>query len=328
MGNRENFCATPLFAKSPTTAQIQAMSEELEKVGKASILVATLKGNSYNPCNFFETSCNKKNNGVAVIGPSASNTLVRPDIFSSMLSEIDLSNLFVELASEIESKVGLSIQEARYIESETRAQSQSQIWHFERSRRLTASIFGHVLNRRQSIYPKSISDAFARSRDGRKIATTAPMQWGKENEKVALQCYEEQMSSDCCISDSSLVINPRWPWLGASPDGLVVQDGEIVGAVEIKCPYCKRDMLISEACTEKSFFLEMKSSIPSLKEKHAYYYQCQGVMNILGLKWLDFIVYTKKDLYWERIDCDQKLWTHKMLPGLTYFFTEFILPGL
>ena len=98
MGNRENFCATPLFAKNPTTAQIQAISEELEKAGKASILVATLKGNSYNPCNFFY-SCNEKNDGVAVIGPSASNTLVRPDIFSSMLSEIDLSNLCVELAS-------------------------------------------------------------------------------------------------------------------------------------------------------------------------------------------------------------------------------------
>ena len=111
---------------------------------------------------------------------------------------------------------------------------------------------------------------------------------------MALQCYEEQMSSGCFIIDSGLVINPRWPWLGASPDGLVLQDGETVGAVEIKCPYSKRDMPISEACAERSFFLEMKSLSPSLKEKHAYHYQCQGVMNILGLKWLDFIVYTKR----------------------------------
>ena len=77
------------------------------------------------------------------------------------------------------------------------------------------------------------------------------------------------MSSDCCIIDSGLMINPRWPWLGASPGGLMVQDGEIVGGVEIKSPCFKRDMLIFDAGAEKSYFLEMKSVSPSLKEKHA-----------------------------------------------------------
>ncbi len=71
--------------------------------------------------------------------------------------------------------------------------------------------------------------------------------------------------------------------------------------------------------------MEVSDTGPRLKESHAYHYQCQGLMNILGLNWLDFIVYTEKDFYVQRIACDKQLWDAKMLPKLTNFYKDYIL---
>ena len=48
---------------------------------------------------------------------------------------------------------------AKMIEPQTRDQCQSRLWFYERSKRLTASLFGRVMKRRHSIYPTSIIDA-------------------------------------------------------------------------------------------------------------------------------------------------------------------------
>ena len=34
-----------------------------------------------------------------------------------------------------------------------------------------------------------------------------------------------------------------------------------------------------------------------LKENHAYFYQCQVVVNLTSLNWIDFVVYTTKSLF-------------------------------
>ena len=40
------------------------------------------------------------------------------------------------------------------------------------------------------------------------------------------------------IGDSGLVLNPKWPHLGASPDGIVQCECCGRGMIEIKCPFC------------------------------------------------------------------------------------------
>ena len=68
---------------------------------------------------------------------------------------------------------------------------------------------------------------------------------GKEFEKVALDCfvrYLEALSSVVEVVESALVVkNHVWP--GASPDGIVTEDGE-KHHVEIKCPYAACKMTI------------------------------------------------------------------------------------
>ena len=41
-----------------------------------------------------------------------------------------------------------------------------------------------------------------------------------------------------------------------------------------------------------------------LKTEHAYYAQVQGQMGVTGAQWCDFVVYTKRGLYVERVSLD------------------------
>ena len=64
--------------------------------------------------------------------------------------------------------------------------------------------------------------------------------WGCCHEKQARQVYEAQMQAkheNFLASDSGFHVNPKWPFLGASPDGLVTCDCCEGGICEIKEAY-------------------------------------------------------------------------------------------
>jgi len=107
-----------------------------------------------------------------------------------------------------------------------------------------------------------------------------------------------------------------------------MKDDTPVGCVEVKCPFSKKDMTFQEACNDTKFFLQNADGGCKLKMHHMYFYQCQGVLNILGLDWIDFVVFTNKELHVERIHRDHHLWRLKMLPELTSFYVTYILPKL
>ena len=110
------------------------------------------------------------------------------------------------------------------------------------------------------------------------------------------------------------VVNPVYPWLGASPDFLIgdCKEPSPYGIGEVKCPFSKREMTIEEACAaDKTFYLASCSGKVGLKKNHAYYYQVQGIMATLQTKWSDFIVLTNKDLHVERIYFDSDFWEKK-----------------
>ena len=64
------------------------------------------------------------------------------------------------------------------------------------------------------------------------------LMWGIENEQNAREQYLEQMEdehTELSCTSSGLRVNPRYPHLGVTPDGIVKCD--CCGLVEIKCPY-------------------------------------------------------------------------------------------
>ena len=75
----------------------------------------------------------------------------------------------------------------------------------------------------------------------------------------------------------------------------------------------------------QTFFMEKVDDTQCrLKRDHAYYAQVQGQMGVTGAKWCDFIVYTSKGMYVERIAFDPNYWQILRNQLLQYYFEHFI----
>ena len=103
--------------------------------------------------------------------------------------------------------------------------------------------------------------------------------WGCAHERTGRNRYEVKMKEshrNFSVCDVGLVINPKWPYLGATPDGKVSCTCCGKGIVEIKCPYCHKESTIDNATQDKNFCLKKDSSDKIyLDHSHAYYFQVQ-----------------------------------------------------
>lgn len=97
---------------------------------------------------------------------------------------------------------------------------------------------------------------------------SAAMQWGIENEPKARAAYEFYYQD---VNDAEFVDHPRIDMAGASPDGLVGDDG----LVEIKCP-------------NTATHIETLLGSPIDRK---YIVQMQWQMACTGRKWCDFVSY-------------------------------------
>uniref|UniRef100_A0A1X7TUD6 YqaJ viral recombinase domain-containing protein n=1 Tax=Amphimedon queenslandica TaxID=400682 RepID=A0A1X7TUD6_AMPQE len=88
--------------------------------------------------------------------------------------------------------------------------------------------------------------------------------------------------------------------------------------VEIKCLYTCRNMSVVEAFSKiKPFYCEVLYG-----QK-----QFQGTMEIVGIEWCDFVIWTTKDMTIERIRFDKLFWT-SCLSYLKSVYLEYILPEI
>ncbi len=95
------------------------------------------------------------------------------------------------------------------------------------------------------------------------------MEWGTQQEPFARITYESK--SNVFVEKTGFWVHPEIQWLGASPDGLVGDDG----LVEIKCPF---------TTTHMRYVFD--DEVP--KE---YYKQIQCQLWVTGRSWCDFISY-------------------------------------
>ena len=191
-----------------------------------------------------------------------------------------------ERGRQIQNSVCLTTEQAKEICSTTMNQSNDLRWYSERSKWITASVFGQVIIRRLTIHPTSLIKSITQRKKHITSQMPVQLQWGLNNEENATLKYKDQVENkeNVVIKSCGLVVSPKWRWLGCSPDGVLLQCGECIGFLEIKCPYSKKDMTILEAVkSDKNFFLKSTTFGLELKRSHAYFYQCQGIVNILGL---------------------------------------------
>ena len=105
--------------------------------------------------------------------------------------------------------------------------------------------------------------------------------WGIEKESIARREYEKLMKpshSSFTVETTGLHICRNYPYLGASPDGLISCTCCGRGILEIKCPYSMRNSIP----TSVPYLRTSESGKYSLAVTHNYYYQVQGQLGIVG----------------------------------------------
>jgi YqaJ-like viral recombinase domain len=88
-----------------------------------------------------------------------------------------------------------------------------------------------------------------------------------------------------------LFVDPSWPYLGASPDGLIGTEG----LVEVKCLYAIGDQSPRDAAATtkgKNMCVQFVNNELKIKVWHNYHYQIQGQLNIADRQFCDLVLYS------------------------------------
>jgi len=189
------------------------MVEKLRLAGKAEHFCAALESNNFQPCTNFVTSCSK----ASLADIHAQKDKKRTDEFENLLdklgsniaNDIDLSLINdPHVREKIRETVAVTTIESLAICKDTLEQAESPIWYKERSKRITASLFGRICNRRHSGYPKSIVDAIINKNQWLHKNMPPSLKWGIENESKAINNYKEIYKNIYPLK-CGLVVSPK-----------------------------------------------------------------------------------------------------------------------
>lgn len=149
----------------------------------------------------------------------------------------------------------------------TSVQQRTSAWFKARRGKLTASNFGAAAGvnpwqTRLDLWKKMTGQ-------GEPFKGNVATEWGTANEANALMEYTLLTKND--IEATGFYEHRSLSWLGGSPDGLVGDDG----IVEAKCPYNRK--------------LQMEIPLH-------YYPQINGLLEITGRAWCDFISWTPEGI--------------------------------
>ncbi|CAK1594368.1 unnamed protein product [Parnassius mnemosyne] len=212
-------------------------------------------------------------------------------------------------------------EDRRQIEKSTILQRDSSEWLELRRKLLTASNFAKVVNRRQNtsvrnlvkniIYPKNLSNV-------------PSLKHGIEHEAIAAEQIASQLNIK--IEPCGLFIDKKFPFLGATPDGIVGTDT----IIEIKCPITAFKTSLDEAINNKKvlFWRKTKNGLV-INKKHPWYIQVQGQLHITDRRKCIFGVWSgcDKDIKFEIIERDDQYW-EQMEAKLENFYITCMLPEL
>ena len=146
-------------------------------------------------------------------------------------------------------------------------------WFAARLGKVTASKVADVIAKTQTGYSTSRANYMAQLVCERMTGTQAEsfsnafMQWGTDQEPLARAAYEA--AQDVLVNETGFVIHPTIAEAGASPDGLVGDDG----LIEIKCPITATHI----------------ETILSEKVPAKYITQMMWQMACTGRQWCDFV---------------------------------------
>ena len=219
-------------------------------------------------------------------------------------------------------------EEALFLEASTSLQHLSSVWHEHWVGRITASKFHASSGAGTNPPPRSPLEQLMGYKPVSCSAIPA-LDWGIKNEKITRMQYLERASGQhegLEYHPSGLHVNPQFPHLGASPDGLICCECCGEGTVEIKCPYKYRQCNPMDV-QDPHFCLQPNSEGMSLSHPHEYYTQVQGQLAVCQRLFCDFVCWTPCGMHVERIDYDPTYFS-ELKQKLDKFYYTAVLPEL
>ena len=196
------------------------------------------------------------------------------------------TQLHLDKSTDSWAELSLTLQQAYDLELRTRGQIDNPEWFKARHHRLTASVFGKIMTRKKALTPQFVKAIF----DPKPFRSEAT-DHGITNDSKAKQKFLLQ-NPQAHFHDIGLVVNPSFPFIGASPDAKICLLGE-TGIAEVKCPFKHRNETIREACADHEFCLEPDNDGQyRLKDTHPHWFQVQGQLLVTGAPFCMFIVHT------------------------------------
>lgn len=233
----------------------------------------------------------------------------------------------------LQSIKALTMEEREEVRMNTIGQANNDTWFEERVGRLTASVFKKAVRCRK---PEYLVRGILYPQPRKQLPATDPREYGRRMEPHAVEMYvllQRYYDFDTTVRPTGLHVHRDYPFLAASPDG-IVRNGAEEGLLEVKCPPSKINMTPEEACGDKKFCSMLVDNVVTLKRDHSYYYQVQGQLGVTGYSWCDFVIFTNcedslaKSISVERIYFDVEFWESYLLPGLLYFYTRAVVPEM
>ena len=158
--------------------------------------------------------------------------------------------------------IGVTQQQAEAVELNTKSQSKSPLWFNMRSGRITASRFKAAA--RTNTASPSLSLIMSICHPEINKFKTAALRWGCEHEEVAQRKYLQLMSlshRDFKVEESGFFICTDYPFIGASPDGLVTCACCSDGICEVKV--CLFDTLFRTIINQVIWVVKLQSRVSS-----------------------------------------------------------------
>lgn len=175
------------------------------------------------------------------------------------------------------------------------AEQRTDGWRQDRAGNLTASTFIDIIALTRAGKPTAARSKLMHQKAFERLAgipihevNSKSLSWGIDLEDPADESY--MVTTGGIVVPSPYIAHPEFPFIGASPDGLVGTDG----GVEKKCPH-------DEA-------VHIETWLNGMPEDHMP--QVQGNMLVTGRQWWDFISYDPRQgerfrLYVQRIPRDE-----------------------
>lgn len=164
-----------------------------------------------------------------------------------------------------------------------------------------------------------------------KLDSGPSIKYHNKNRKKAIDQYVQMQApnhDEFQYSPCGLIVNQKFPYFAASPDGLVNCDCHGDGCVVVKCLKILSCEASMEVLTSKpNNILNKHENEYSIEETHEFFYQIQLYIHLVELEYCDFIIWSPNEMLPLRIYPDLDFWEEAMEKASS-FHTLVIMPEL